>query len=311
MIFDILGSGKGKNPFPGYELKVGELCSLPALTTNSANARVLNIPSGCIPVCIKMEPTFRAASGKGETSALVLDVRDNNGNILYRACRNGSGEIYNNGTAYLCPLGAYNGDLERAQTCSNIYVRAHNSGMEYLYSDYRYGKLTVTMWLEKIGGGRLNALKTLLLSHYSHFYKSVKTLKSEVSNMLFDIQGGSKKSTLPAGYELKFGSLAKAEIANVIPVAIKMSNYQHETSRTGETSYGSCTMYATGGNKTLLSDYTRMAGNWHLTEVSGGVFWLPAYFGTDGLHFEELKTITGFSGSPTIVAWLERTGGGR
>ena len=70
-------------------------------------------------------------------------------------------------------------------------------------------------------------------------------------------------------------------------------------------------MYATGGNKTLLSDYTRMAGNWHLTEVSGGVFWLPAYFGTDGLHFEELKTITGFSGSPTIVAWLERTGGGR
>ena len=159
MIFDILGSGKGKNPFPGYQLKVGELCSLPALTTNSADSRVLNIPKGCIPVCIKMEPTFRAASGKGETSALVLDVRDNNGNILYRACRNGSGEVYNNGTAYLCPLGAYNGDLERAQTCTNIYVRAHNSGMEYLYSDYRYGKLTVTMWLEKIGGGALKCSK--------------------------------------------------------------------------------------------------------------------------------------------------------
>ena len=165
--------------------------------------------------------------------------------------------------------------------------------------------------LKNSGVGRLNLLKSLLLRDFSTFSPTRKTVGKEVSNMLF---GGSKSrgnSAIPAGYKLKFGSLAKAEIANVIPVAIKMSNYQHETSRTGETSYGSCTMYATGGNKTLLRDYTRMAGNWHLTEVSGGVFWLPAYFGTDGLHFEELKTITGFSGSPTIVAWLERTGGGR
>lgn len=129
--------------------------------------------------------------------------------------------------------------------------------------------------------------------------------------MLFNIKSGGRKSQIPVGYTLKFGSLAASKIKDVIPVAIRMSNYQHETSRSGETSYGSCTMYATGGNKTLVSDYTRMAGNWHLTEVSGGIFWLPAYFGTDGLHFEELKTITGFSGSPTIVAWFERTGGGR
>lgn len=153
MIFDILGSGKGKNPFPGYQLKVGELCSLPALTTNSANERVLTIPAGCIPVCIKMDPTFKASSGKGETSTLVLDVRDNNNKEFYRACRNGSGQIYNNGTAYLCPLGAYDGDLELAKTCTKIRVRAHNSGMEYLYSDYQYGKVAVTMWLEKNPGG--------------------------------------------------------------------------------------------------------------------------------------------------------------
>ena len=172
MLFGGSKSG-GKSPFPGYELKVGELCSLPALTTNSADARVLNIPSGCIPVCIKMDATFRAASGKGETSALVLDVRDNNGNILYRACRNGSGEVYNNGTAYLCPIGAYNGDLERAQTCNKIYVRAHNSGMEYLYSDYRYGKVTVTMWFEKNSGGALKCSKNpFVKGFFALFYRS-------------------------------------------------------------------------------------------------------------------------------------------
>ena len=135
--------------FPGYELKTGELCSLPAVTTNSADERVLAIPAGCIPICIKMDPTFKASSGKGETSTLVLDVRDNNNKEFYRACRNGSGQIYNNGTAYLCPLGAYNGDLELAKTCTKIRVRAHNSGMEYLYSDYQYGKVAVTMWLQK------------------------------------------------------------------------------------------------------------------------------------------------------------------
>lgn len=129
--------------------------------------------------------------------------------------------------------------------------------------------------------------------------------------MLF---GGSKSrgnSAIPAGYKLKFGSLAKAEIANVIPGAIKMSEYSHSTSRTGEATSGSCIMYSSVGNKTLVYSYTSMSGNAHSTKVNSGIFWLPAYFGTDGLHFEELKTITGFSGSPTIVAWLERTGGGR
>lgn len=37
------------------------------------------------------------------------------------------------------------------------------------------------------GGGRLNALKTLLLSRFSHFSRKLKTVKSGVKTMLFDI----------------------------------------------------------------------------------------------------------------------------
>lgn len=156
-----------------------------------------------------------------------------------------------------------------------------------------------------------NYLKTLLLSHYLRISGEMKTLKSGVKTMLFNVKSGGRKSQIPVGYTLKFGSLAKSEIANVIPVAIKMSEYSHGTSRTGEATSGSCTMYSSAGNKTLVYSYTSMSGNAHSTKVNSGIFWLPAYFGTDGLHFEELKTITGFSGSPTIVAWFERTGGGR
>ena len=173
------GNKRGnKSPFPGYELKVGELCSLPALTTNDSSARILNIPAGCIPVCIRMDATFKASSGKGETPDLVLDVRDNNGNILFRACRNGAGQIYNNGTAYLCPLGAYNGDLERAKTCTQIHVRAHNDSA-WLYSDYQYGKVAVTMWLEKnSGGGGVNSHFKLFKNPFvKPFYTLCKSVK--------------------------------------------------------------------------------------------------------------------------------------
>ena len=83
MIFDILGSGKGKNPFPGYQLKVGELCSLPALSTNDSSARALSIPTGCIPLCVKVEPEFRANSGNGETPNLYIVIYDNNNIIMH------------------------------------------------------------------------------------------------------------------------------------------------------------------------------------------------------------------------------------
>ena len=83
MIFDILGSGKGKNPFPGYQLKVGELCSLPALSTNDSSARALSIPTGCIPLCVKVEPEFRANSGNGETPNLYIVIYDNNNKYYY------------------------------------------------------------------------------------------------------------------------------------------------------------------------------------------------------------------------------------
>ena len=149
MIFDILGSGKGKNPFPGYQLKVGELCSLPALSTNDSSARALSIPTGCIPLCVKVEPEFRANSGNGETPNLYIVIYDNNNKYYYYAWRNSSGWVSGGSkTQYLCPIGAYDGDVEAASAIKTIYARAYN-GAGWAYSDYKYGKISVTMWLEK------------------------------------------------------------------------------------------------------------------------------------------------------------------
>lgn len=153
MLFGGNKSG-GKSSFPGYELKTGVLCSLPATsgTANGGLSRALQIPANCIPLCVKVEPEFKSSSGKGETSSLILEIFDNNGNYFYRASRNGSGWI-SGGTAqtqYLCPLGAYNGDLEAASTITSITIAAHNSSWG-LISDYNIGKISVTMWLEKTG----------------------------------------------------------------------------------------------------------------------------------------------------------------
>lgn len=148
------GSKSGKSPFPGYELKTGVLCSLPATsgTANGGLSRTLQIPANCIPLCIKVEPELKSSSGKGETSSLILEVFDNNGNYFYRASRNGSGWISGGAaqTQYLCPLGAYNGDLEAASSITSITIAAHNSSWG-LISDYKIGKISVTMWLEKTG----------------------------------------------------------------------------------------------------------------------------------------------------------------
>ena len=169
MIFDILGSGKGKNPFPGYQLKVGELCSLPALSTNDSSARALSIPTGCIPLCVKVEPEFRANSGNGETPNLYIVIYDNNNKYYYYAWRNSSGWVSGGSkTQYLCPIGAYDGDVEAASAIKTIYARAYN-GAGWAYSDYKYGKISVTMWLEKNRGGVVcttNYLKTLLLKAF-------------------------------------------------------------------------------------------------------------------------------------------------
>ena len=143
-------AGISTGDFPGHVLKTGELCSLPALTTNSPDARALSIPAGCIPLCVKVEPEFKANSGKGETSELILTIYDNNNNKYYTCSRNGSGWV-SGGTSnvqYLCPLGVYDFDLEAASTINVIYIRAYNSQTN-LYSDYKYGKMSVTMWLEK------------------------------------------------------------------------------------------------------------------------------------------------------------------
>lgn len=143
----------GNSPFPGYELKIGELCSLPALSTNDSSARALSIPTGCIPLCVKVEPEFRANSGNGETPNLYIVIYDNNNKYYYYAWRNSSGWVSGGSkTQYLCPIGAYDGDVEAASAIKTIYARAYN-GAGWAYSDYKYGKISVTMWLEKKSGG--------------------------------------------------------------------------------------------------------------------------------------------------------------
>ena len=154
MIFDIFGSGNSKNPFPGYELKVGTLCSLAAKSgvNNGGYTQTLSIPAGCIPVCVKLEGSFLSSSGKGESPGFYLWVRDNKETYFYYAMRNGgSGNINSNSKAIvLNPLGAYNGDISKAKQITSLTIGAHN-GSWSLISDFAIPKMTVTMWLEKIG----------------------------------------------------------------------------------------------------------------------------------------------------------------
>ena len=147
-------AGISTGDFPSYRMKTGELCSLPALTTGVCAARPLSIPEGCVPVCVKLLGEFKANSGKGETPQLILDVYDNNNKRLYYAARGGSGWISSGGSVgnanvIICPLGAYDGDLEAASSINTIYIYAHNSQTN-LMSDYYYPKMSVTMWLEAL-----------------------------------------------------------------------------------------------------------------------------------------------------------------
>ncbi len=198
MLFGGNKSG-GKSSFPGYELKTGVLCSLPALTTNSPDARALSIPAGCIPLCVKVEPEFRANSGKGETSELILTIYDNNNNKYYTCSRNGSGWV-SGGTSnvqYLCPLGVYDFDLEAASTINVIYIRAYNSQTN-LYSDYKYGRTSVTMWLEKTG---ISGAKPVKPKEYKRLYLYKDGDQCE------DVTGGwvfTKPASPASGYTSSF-----------------------------------------------------------------------------------------------------------
>lgn len=142
----------GIGDFPGYQVKIGELCSLPAKsgTNNGGFTQTLPIPDKCIPLCINIEGNFSIYSGKGESPSYYLQVKDNNNKIYYYAGRNGGGGSLNNGSATLVlnPLGAYNGDLEVANTITSISITATNGGGN-LISDFVLPKMSVTMWLEK------------------------------------------------------------------------------------------------------------------------------------------------------------------
>ena len=199
----------GNSPFPGYELKIGELCSLPALSTNDSSARALSIPTGCIPLCVKVEPEFRANSGNGETPNLYIVIYDNNNKYYYYAWRNSSGWVSGGSkTQYLCPIGAYDGDVEAASAIKTIYARAYN-GAGWAYSDYKYGKISVTVWLEKNrgGGGSLHykLFKNPFVKGFSACCKSGKrwNLMGFCRNILPGNAGGNP---FP-GYKLKTGTL--------------------------------------------------------------------------------------------------------
>lgn len=146
----ITNVASSSSPFPGYEIKTGQLCALSGTTTTDPAARSMNIPNGCIPLCVKLSPTFFASSSKGETTELVLAIYDNNNKYYYYAKRDKSGRIEAGAKdLFFCPLGAYGGDVEQAKGIKTIYIRAFNSQTN-LASSYGYGPLYVTMWLEPI-----------------------------------------------------------------------------------------------------------------------------------------------------------------
>lgn len=142
----------GNSLFPGYGLKIGELCSIPAKSgqNNGGGSQSLQIPAGCIPLCIVIEGKFEVSSGKGESPNFRLNVWDNNNKTYYYAYRGGgSGHVSNNSKQiFLNPLGAYNGDLTEAATITSINVEAMN-GQGNLITSYALPKMIVTMWLEK------------------------------------------------------------------------------------------------------------------------------------------------------------------
>ena len=145
----------GIGDFPGYQVKTGELCSLPAKsgTANGGLTQTLDIPAGCIPLCVKIDPEMKINSGKGESPSYVFEGWDNNNKMMYRVVRSGGSGWMSAGTdstQYINPLGAYDGDVAQASTITAIKIKASN-GSGSLISDYRFGKISVTMWLEPLG----------------------------------------------------------------------------------------------------------------------------------------------------------------
>lgn len=146
------GGGKviASNPFPGYRVRTGQLCMLQGITTTDPAARSMSIPNGCIPICIRLAPTFFALSSKGETAELILSIYDNNSKYYYYAKRNKAGRIEaGSNDLFLCPIGAYGGNVEQAKSIKTVYIRAWNAQTN-LISDYGYGPMSVTMWLEPL-----------------------------------------------------------------------------------------------------------------------------------------------------------------
>lgn len=162
---NILPGNAGGNPFPGYKLKTGVLCSLPQVTQSNIARRSLSIPANCIPICIKCSGTWNCYSGKGETSNLGMSITDNNGRAFVNVNKNSGPQWMSLNTPfYLNPLGAYNDDLEAASTINRIDINTWGNGGMY---DATTGKLEVTAWLEKIGSG---GSKPVVPKQYKRLY---------------------------------------------------------------------------------------------------------------------------------------------
>lgn len=180
MLTDILGAGKGKNPFPGYELKTGTLFSGGFQTFTWDKSKI-------IPLIIHIN-----CSGGGNyynARRAYFNLNNKSKTILYLedidpgSCR-GSTE------SDICTLSFATFDqMKNIGSCS---FSQGGGGNGFSLT------ATCTLWLEKSGGGVIvrisNYLKNLLLSHYLKFLRKLKTLGSEVSTMLFDILGASKKN---------------------------------------------------------------------------------------------------------------------
>ncbi len=139
------GKIAGIGDFPGYVLKMGELCSLPA--GGAVARRSMTIPANCIPVALTCSGTWKCYSGKGETSNIGISITDSNDKVYLKVYKNSGPQWLNITDGFcLCPLAIYNGDLATASTITAIHVNTWCNGGVY---DANTGKIAVTMWLEK------------------------------------------------------------------------------------------------------------------------------------------------------------------
>ena len=232
MIFDIFGSGNGKNPFPGYELKIGELCSIPAKsgTANGGLTQTLDIPAGCVPLCLTLDGNFKVNSGKGESPGYHLWVKDSNDKVYYNAERNGGSGYVESGSSQIVlnPIGAYGGDVEQASTITAIKIEAASNSWSII-SDYALPKISVAMWLEKTGSGGAKPVKPKEYKRL-YLYKDGDQCTDVTGGWVFTkpaSPAGNYTSSLNKDGEMYCGGQNSGNATFGTVNSINMSDYDH------------------------------------------------------------------------------------